>query len=83
MQELGEGDPIYVADSALVTEDNLDLLADEEKGSRFITRLPRTYKECREVVAHYPKGRPTSPVIRMIPEPTCQAIKEGSAEPPL
>jgi len=51
MRELGEGDPVFVADSALVTEDNLDLLADEEKGCRFITRLPRTYKECREVVA--------------------------------
>jgi transposase len=34
-----------------VTEDNLDLLADKEKGCRFITTLPRTYKECREVVA--------------------------------
>jgi transposase len=31
MRELGEGDQVYVADSALVTEDNLDLLADEEK----------------------------------------------------
>lgn len=50
MRELGQSDPIYVADSALVTEDNLDLLADEEKGCRFITRLPRTYKECREAV---------------------------------
>ncbi len=35
----------------MVTQDNLELLADEEKGCRFITRLPRTYKECREVVA--------------------------------
>ena len=31
MRELGECDPVYVADSALVTEDNLHLLADEEK----------------------------------------------------
>ena len=51
MRELGQDDPVYVADSALVTEDNLDLLSDKEKGCRFITRLPRTYKECREVVA--------------------------------
>jgi transposase len=50
MRELGQDDPIYVADSALVTEDNLDLLNDKDKGCRFITRLPRTYKECREVV---------------------------------
>ena len=51
MRELGQDDPVYVGDSALVTEDNLDLLADAEKGCRFITRLPRTYKECREVVS--------------------------------
>lgn len=51
MKELGQNDPVYVADSALVTEDNLDLLADEDKGCRFITRLPRTYNECRSVVS--------------------------------
>ncbi len=50
MRELGQDDPVYVADSALVTEDNLDLLTDKDKGCRFITRLPRTYKECRKVV---------------------------------
>jgi hypothetical protein len=50
MRELGQDDPIYVADSALVTEDNLDLLNDKDKGCRFITRLPRTYKQCKEVV---------------------------------
>jgi len=50
MKELGQNDPVYVADSALVTQDNLDLLADGEKGCRFITRLPRTYKECGSVV---------------------------------
>jgi transposase len=32
MKELGQNDPEYVADSAFVTEDNLDLLADEQKG---------------------------------------------------
>lgn len=51
MRQLGQDDPIYVGDSALVTEENLDLLADKEKGCRFITRLPRTYNECRDVVA--------------------------------
>lgn len=51
MKELGQNDPVYVADSALVTADNLDLLADERKGCRFITRLPRTYNECRSVVS--------------------------------
>jgi transposase len=51
MRQLGQDDPIYVGDSALVTEENLNLLADKEKGCRFITRLPRTYNECRDVVA--------------------------------
>lgn len=51
MKELGQNDPVYVADSALATEDNLDLLADEQKGCRFITRLPRTYNGCRSVVS--------------------------------
>ena len=35
MRELGQDDPVYVGDSALVTEDNLELLADGEKGSIF------------------------------------------------
>jgi transposase len=43
---------IYVADAALVTEDNLTALGD----TLFITRLPATYSECgrliAEVVAH-------------------------------
>lgn len=51
MRQLGQEDPIYVGDSALVTEENLNLLADPKKGCRFITRLPRTYNECRDVVA--------------------------------
>jgi transposase len=46
MRELGEKDPVFIADSALVTEENLNLLADNDTGCLFITRLPRTYKEC-------------------------------------
>jgi transposase len=38
---------IYVADSALVTEGNLEQIGDE---IRFITRLPATYNECERVV---------------------------------
>jgi transposase len=37
---------IYVADSALVTEDNLAALGD----TLFITRLPATYSECGRVI---------------------------------
>jgi transposase len=38
---------IYIADSALVTEDNLVALGD----TLFITRLPATYSECGRVIA--------------------------------
>ena len=38
---------IYVADSALVTEANLEQMGER---IRFITRLPATYKECERVI---------------------------------
>jgi transposase len=38
---------IYIADAALVTEDNLAALED----TLFITRLPATYSECERVIA--------------------------------
>src|SRR5262249_33692712 len=38
---------IYVADAALVTEDNLTALGD----TLFITRLPATYSECGRLIA--------------------------------
>src|SRR5918911_4755961 len=38
---------IYIADAALVTEDNLTALRD----TLFITRLPATYSECGRVIA--------------------------------
>ena len=50
MRQLGQYDPVYVADSALVTKENMDLLSDKTKGCRFVTRFPRTYKECPEAV---------------------------------
>src|SRR5712692_5093332 len=41
------GASIYVADAALVTEDNLTALGD----TLFITRLPATYNECERLIA--------------------------------
>jgi transposase len=71
---LGPGAFVYVADSALVTEDNLD-----EMGSTlFVTRLPFNYSECGRVVdeavdagqwsaigplAEHVKGRARPPAI--------------------
>jgi len=38
---------IYIADSAMVTEDNLKVIGND---IRFITRLPATYNECDRVI---------------------------------
>ena len=43
---LEEGSYIYIADSAMVTEDNLKSVGQ----NLFITRLPATYKECSRVI---------------------------------
>jgi transposase len=50
MRQLGAKDFLYVADSALVTPTNLELMNDEKKGCRFVTRLPETYSECIEAI---------------------------------
>ncbi len=45
---LGPGAFVYVADSAFVTPDNLEI-ADQRK-IQFLTRLPATYKECSRAI---------------------------------
>lgn len=42
-----EGGFIYIADSALITEDNLKALGDD---TLFISRLPASYNECQRVI---------------------------------
>ena len=51
MRELGQDNFLYVADSALVTEENLALMDDWKSGFRFVTRLPAVYKECSRVIS--------------------------------
>jgi len=51
MAELGQDNFLYVADSALITEDNLALMDDWKGGFRFVSRLPATYKECGRAIA--------------------------------
>jgi len=46
MRTLGRQVFIYVADSALVTKENLALIDDWDKGFLFVSRLPMTYNEC-------------------------------------
>jgi transposase len=50
MRQLGAKDFLYAADSALVTPTNLELMNDENKGCRFVTRLPETYAECIDAI---------------------------------
>lgn len=50
MKTLGRKDFIYVADSALITRDNLTLIDDWDKGFLFVSRLPMTYGECRAAI---------------------------------
>lgn len=45
-QGLGPGAFLYVADSALITEDNLEIMS-----SLFVSRLPATYTACKKAVA--------------------------------
>jgi transposase len=51
MAELGQDNFLYVADSALITPDNLALMDDFKNGFRFLSRLPASYKECGKAVA--------------------------------
>jgi len=51
MAELGQDNFLYVADSALITPDNLALMDDWKSGFRFVSRLPASYKECGKAVA--------------------------------
>jgi transposase len=50
MRMLGGADFIYVADSALVTEDTLEAIGEWDKGFLFVSRLPVTYNECRSAI---------------------------------
>jgi transposase len=51
MAELGRDNFLYVADSALITPDNLALMDDFKSGFRFVSRLPASYKECGKAIA--------------------------------
>jgi len=51
MSELGQDNFVYVADSALITRDNLALMDDWKNGFRFVSRLPASYKECGKAIA--------------------------------
>jgi len=41
---------VYVADSALITKSNLALMSDGETRCPFVSRLPLSYKECKQAI---------------------------------
>lgn len=51
MRELGQDNFLYVADSALITRENLTLMDDWKTGFRFVSRLPQSYKACGRAIA--------------------------------
>lgn len=51
MRELGQENFLYVADAALITEENLALMDDWKTGFRFVSRLPLSYKACGRAIA--------------------------------
>jgi transposase len=51
MRELGQDNFLYVADSALITPENLALMDDWTTGFRFVSRLPLSYKACGRAIA--------------------------------
>src|SRR5215831_5114896 len=74
------GASIYIADAALVTEDNLAALRD----TWFITRLPATYSECGRVIAEVVAHNPWEEVGVLAQTPptkrrpaTCYKVAEG------
>ena len=50
MSKLGAKDFLYVADCALVTQTNLELMSDTKKGCHFVTKLPESYSECIQAI---------------------------------
>ena len=50
MRELGQDNFLYVADSALITRENLTLMDDWKTGFRFVSRLPLSYKACGRAI---------------------------------
>lgn len=50
MKKLGRTNFVYVADSALVTPKNLELMGHQDHGCLFVTKLPESYKECGRAI---------------------------------
>jgi transposase len=59
---LGPGAFVYVADSAMVTERNLEAAGP----NRFLTRLPATYGECERVITAAVEAQDWVPIGRLV-----------------
>lgn len=51
MRELGQDNFLYVADSSLISRDNVKMMDDWDHGFRFVSRLPLSYRECGRAIA--------------------------------
>lgn len=70
MKELGQDNFLYVADSALVTKENLALMDDWKSGFRYVTRLPAVYKECGRAIAEAVREGITNDLGTLSDEPS-------------
>ena len=67
---LAPGAYVYVADSALVTPDNLDK-ADSSPKTWFLTRLPAAYNECSRVISQAVQADDWIDIGPLAEEPSC------------
>jgi transposase len=78
MRTLGRKDFVYVADSALVTKDDLALIKDWEKGFFFVSRLPMTYNECRRAIEQAVDGNQWEEIGAISDQPKTKNRKPAS-----
>ena len=78
MKTLGRKDFIYVADSALITEENLALIDDWNDGFLFVSRLPLTYGECRAAIERAVQSNRWEEIGMVSDQPTTRNRKPAS-----
>jgi len=78
MRSLGRQVFVYVADSALVTEENLALIDDWDNGFSFVSRLPLTYNERRHAIEQAVKADAWQEIGVVSDEPETKNRKPAS-----
>lgn len=78
MRTLGAKCFIYVADAALVTQENLRLMEDWDNGFLFVSRLPMTYSECGAVIGQAVEADSWEEIGMISDEPSTSNRKPAS-----